>query len=68
MTRKDFELIAAVLSNSDEVIDQFAIDALAEMFADRLEKTNPRFNREVFIIKATNTTQRRQEFLEMLNR
>jgi hypothetical protein len=68
MTRKDYEIIASVLSNSDEVIDQDAIDALAEMFADKLERYNPNFKRDIFIIKATNTTQRRQEFLELLNK
>lgn len=66
MTRKDFELIAGVLRTADEVIDQYAIEALAEMFADRLAKTNPNFNRELFIVKSTSTTEKRNELLSAL--
>jgi len=67
MTRKDYELIASVLRNADEVADQQTIEALAEMFADVLQEGNERFNRGLFIIKATNTPQRREEFLQLLN-
>ena len=55
MTRKDFELIAGVLRNADEVADNESIEAIAEMFADALAKTNPNFNRSLFIAKATAT-------------
>lgn len=53
MTRKDFELIAKVLRNADEVADQDTLEALADMFADALADTNPSFNRERFIAAAT---------------
>jgi hypothetical protein len=49
MTRKDFELIASVIRNTDEVADSQTRDALAEMFADKLAGTNDRFNRETFL-------------------
>lgn len=49
MTRKDYELIAKVLKNSDEVADDMTRNALADMFADALEDENPRFNRETFL-------------------
>jgi hypothetical protein len=52
MTRKDYELIAEVLRNSDEVADLETLTALVEMFADRLEDENPRFNRETFFRKS----------------
>lgn len=53
MTRKDFELIAKVLRNADEVADEQTLEALAEMFADELATTNPNFNRERFIAAST---------------
>lgn len=49
MTRKDFELIARVLKNSDEVLDDMAREALAEMFAAELANTNPNFDRDRFL-------------------
>lgn len=49
MTRKDYELIARVLRNSGEMIDEMALEALAENFADELADTNPRFDRDRFI-------------------
>lgn len=52
MTRKDYELIAEVLRNSDEVADIETLTALVEMFADRLEDENPRFNIETFFRKS----------------
>jgi hypothetical protein len=49
MTRKDYELIAKVLRNSDEIIDEMALEAIAENFANELESTNPRFNPARFL-------------------
>lgn len=51
MTKKDFELIARVLFESDLVEDE--LDALARRFADALAQTNPLFNRARFIAAAT---------------
>lgn len=52
MTRKDFELIARVLKNSDGVIDDQAREALGEMFANELAETNPAFDRRRFLSAA----------------
>ena len=49
MTRKDFELIARVLKNSDEVLDDYAREALADMFTAELVATNPNFDRDRFL-------------------
>lgn len=53
MTRKDYELIARVLSNfvgdGGDVIDR---DALAYDLADALGADSPRFDRERFLIAA----------------
>ena len=49
MTRKDFVLIARVIRNSSEVIDEMALEALAENFANELSGTNPNFNRDRFL-------------------
>jgi hypothetical protein len=46
MTRKDFELIAQVLS---EVSDLPYRQQIAKNFADKLANTNPRFDRERFL-------------------
>lgn len=56
MTRKDFELIAYVLRNSENrIIDQMALQALAESFAETLQMAHPRFDRRRFIARATMT-------------
>lgn len=49
MTRKDFQLIADVLRNADEIIDADAMEALASMFTARLVETNPNFDRARFL-------------------
>jgi hypothetical protein len=57
MTRKNFKLIAEMLRASRPVgqLDQFdvtrqyAIDRIAEEFADALAKTNPRFDHDKFL-------------------
>lgn len=49
MTRRDFVLIARVIRNSSEVIDEMALEALAENFADELAGTNPNFDRDRFL-------------------
>lgn len=49
MTRKDFQLIADVLRNADEIIDADAMEALASMFTARLTETNPAFDRARFL-------------------
>lgn len=66
MTRKDFELIAKVLRTADEVADQDTLEALAEMFADELAKTNAAFNRGLFIAKATATDTKRADLRELI--
>lgn len=63
MTRKDYELIARVLRNSDEMIDEMALEALAENFADELADTNPRFDRARFISAATMTDTKKAQIL-----
>lgn len=53
MTRKDFELIAAVLRNAPLHTQGCAyVDELAEDFADALAETNPRFDRDRFLAAA----------------
>jgi hypothetical protein len=50
MTRKDYELIASILRDSlDNIVDDMAHEALSDVFAEELENTNPRFNRERFL-------------------
>lgn len=66
MTRKDYELIAGAISNLDEVTDEYTIEAIAEMFADSLAGTNPNFNRDRFIARATATDSKRQALLVSL--
>ena len=66
MTRKDFELIAKVLRNADEVADQDTLEALADMFADALADTNDSFNRGLFVAKATATDAKRQQLGELI--
>lgn len=66
MTRKDFELIAKVLRTADEVAGQDTIEALADMFADELAKTNTAFNRPLFIAKATATDTKREQIAELI--
>lgn len=60
MTKKDFELIAGVLRDTEAITLKSHWDAvwkdrdrLAEAFADALATTNPRFDRERFIAAAT---------------
>ncbi len=51
MTRKDFELIAAVLKahrNDNRLID-ISISCLARDFAEALKATNKQFNADKFI-------------------
>tara|TARA_A100001515_G_scaffold126524_1_gene111809 strand:- start:278 stop:445 length:168 start_codon:yes stop_codon:yes gene_type:complete len=52
MTRKDFQLIADVLYDH-KVKGIFTINDLAKAFADELDATNPRFNKDIFIERAT---------------
>lgn len=56
MTKKDFQLIAHLIRDMrtrNGATDGFstAIDShrLAEEFADRLSRTNPKFNRDTFL-------------------
>ena len=56
MTRKDFELIAEVLSGHYQNGDERAkaeIAACALTFAQRLQSTNPRFNVQRFVKACT---------------
>ena len=61
MTRKDYELIAKVLRNSDQIIDDMALEALAKNFAEALESENPRFDRRRFIFASTFTDTKKRE-------
>ena len=50
MTRKDFTLIANVLSNhSTSPLNRMVVKELAVSFAQELAKTNPRFNTQLFV-------------------
>lgn len=49
MTRKDFELIAQTLRYADEIVDETAMEALADVFANALSNTNPNFDRARFL-------------------
>ena len=49
MTKKDYELIAQVIENSQGLTRGGIMDTLAERMADALSTTNPRFNREMFL-------------------
>ena len=48
MTRKDFELIAETLCETNTTIE------VVKVWAERLASTNPRFNRSRFILVAMN--------------
>ena len=48
MTRKDYELIAQIIATAWHGSAGMKAD-LANSFADKLESTNPRFNRERFL-------------------
>lgn len=49
MTKKDYELIARVLSYADQENWTDHIELIAEEFADELENDNPKFNRDMFL-------------------
>lgn len=52
MTRKDYELIAAVLKSELEIANAVyaaSVRNLAYTFADRLASDNPKFDREKFL-------------------
>ena len=50
MTRKDFQLIADVLrAHQRRTWDDRTVRGLAMSFAIELAKTNPRFNKELFL-------------------
>jgi len=48
MTRKDFEMIAETLCETNTTIE------VVKVWAERLASTNPRFNRSRFILVAMN--------------
>lgn len=72
MTRKDYELIAEALRLANGSITvapydaETAIALVAHLLADRLEKENPRFNRDLFITESTMTTAKRESILSQL--
>ena len=50
MTRKDFQLIANVLSSHNtSPANRMVVKELAVSFASELAKTNPRFNKQRFV-------------------
>ena len=65
MTKKDFELIARVLSYTASINDtdseasrvaRCTVTHIANRFADELAKTSPRFERKRFFAACTPTT------------
>lgn len=58
MTRKDFELIARVLNNSSEVMDEYSFKALVDNFVEELQETNPNFNATRFALAAKGMTKK----------
>ncbi len=48
MTRKDFELIADTLFETETTVE------VVKVWAERLASTNPRFDRDRFILAAMN--------------
>jgi hypothetical protein len=48
MTRKDYELIAKVLFNSGDLMDEVSMAFLIDNFAKELVAENPRFDRNRF--------------------
>jgi len=49
MTRKDYVMLAEVVKNLDEVIDEYALEVLAGNMADALAADNDRFDRTRFL-------------------
>lgn len=49
MTKKDFELIAAVLIAARAYVQHSNMDFLSRAFADALATTNKQFNRDKFL-------------------
>jgi len=55
MTRKDYELIAGVISSMykdfdcSPAEDTVSLSAIADGLADALKNTNPRFDRDIFL-------------------
>ena len=55
MTRKDYEMIAGVISSLYQDFDcspsedTVSLSVVAEELADKLQTTNTRFNRELFL-------------------
>jgi hypothetical protein len=49
MTRKDYVMLAEVVKNLDEVIDEYALEVLANNMADALAADNDRFDRSRFL-------------------
>jgi len=49
MTRKDYVMLAEVVKNLDEVIDEYALEVLAGNMADALAADNDRFDRGRFL-------------------
>jgi hypothetical protein len=49
MNRKDYELIAKVIANSQGLTRKGVIDTLARRMAEALQADNPRFDRVRFL-------------------
>jgi len=50
MTRKDYELIAGVLANLDEIVDEDTLFIIKHQFVNALAQDNPRFNQTRFLM------------------
>ena len=66
MTRKDYIAIAKTIASLDEIVDDYALEAIAEAFAHTLEAENPRFDRKRFISASTATDSKREAILAQL--
>ncbi len=55
MTRKDFELIANVISSDLTFMPDNSKSHVALRFADKLEKANPNFDRKKFLAASLKT-------------
>lgn len=50
MSRKDYEAFAALLQRNASILSVAALERLAEGIADILQKDNPAFSREKFLL------------------
>lgn len=66
MTRKDYIAIAKTIASLDEIVDDYALEAIAEAFANMLEAENPRFDRAKFLSASMMSDADREAILAQL--